>query len=175
MTIGKKTSIASLIFGAVALLLIFLGINPIFGQIKQASENFLNQKKELVELEAKIENLHDFKANFKLYQPNLEKIDKLFADASEPTEFIEFLESEAAISRLSIGIAPFVLKRKEGDFWATLDLNLNLEGSFPNLSRFLERLESAPYLIQMPSLNIRKVSDKKYEISAALLINVYVR
>lgn len=165
MGIKRKTNITLLILGGIVLLLIFFAINPILGQIKKESENFIVQKTELVESEIKIKNLHDFRTHFKQYQPNLEKIDDLSVDVSEPIEFIEFLEKEAADSQLSIKIAPS----------ATAEFNLNLEGSFSDFSRFLKRLEYGPYLVKPLNLSIRKISDKNNAISAALLIKTFAK
>lgn len=165
MTIKRKTNITLLILGSIVLFLIFFVINNILSQIKKESENFIIQKKELLESEAKIRNIQDFRANFKQYQPNLEKIGNLFVNTAEPIEFIEFLEGEANASQLSIEIIPSVAS----------EFRLNLKGSFPNFSRFIERLEYGPHLVKPVSLSIRKISNEKDEISAALLIKAYAK
>lgn len=165
MTIKRKTYIALLILGVMVLFLILFAIKPLLSQIKKESENFVMQKKELIELEVKIKNLQDFRSNFKQYQLNLEKIDSLFVDAAEPIEFIEFLEREAADSQLSIEIFP------SGD----REFSLKLEGSFSSLSGFIERLEYGPYLIKPLNLSIRKISNKKNVISAVLLIKTHTK
>lgn len=177
MSIKRKTYITLLIFGTAILLLIFFAVNYIFDQTKRESENLTIRKKELLESEAKIKNLQDFKANFKRYQPDLDKVDRLFADISEPIKFIEFLENEALISQLSIVIAPPVLREKDNnkDPWPAFEFSLNLKGFFPNLLRFLERLESAPYLIETVNLNIKKDSEIKDNIIATLLIRAYAK
>lgn len=157
------------------MLLFFLVIKPIFGQINRGSENLIIQKKELLESEVKIENLHDFKANFKQYQPNLEKIDQLFISISEPVEFIEFLESEASNARLLATISPPALKGKNDDFWPSLEFALDIRGPSPNFLRFLDRLESAPYLIRTVNLSARKDPKIDNNIIAALSIRIYAK
>lgn len=174
MTIKRKTIITSLILGAIVSPLILFVINPIFGQIKIESRNLAVQKKELLELEVKIKNIHDFKANFKQYQPNLEKINQLFVNISEPIEFIEFLENEANDSRLSIEVAPPILRSGDKDSWPALDFSLNLKGSSLNFLRFLERLDSSQHLLETVNLIIRDNPDKD-GITAALLIKVYAK
>lgn len=175
MTPKKRTIITSLILGAIILLLIFFAVNPIFSQIKRESGNLIAQKKELLESEAKIKNLRDFQNNLKRYQPNLEKISQLFIDISEPIEFIEFLENEAAYSRLSIAISPPALKKEDSDFWPALEFSLNLNGFFPDFLQFLERLESSPYLIEPMNIGVSKTKDEKEAISATLLLRVYAK
>lgn len=175
MTIKRKTNLTLLILAALSLFSVFLVINPIFSQIKEEAGNLAIQKKELLESEVKIKNLYDFKANFKQYQQNFEKIDELFINISEPIEFIEFLEREAATSLLFMEITPPLQINKNGDFGAALEFSLNLGGDFPNFLRFLERLKSSPYLIEPLNLSIRKINNSKSEISAVLLIKVYAK
>jgi len=100
--IRKRTIITLFILGAVISFLVLFAIKPIFGQIKTESGNFAIQKKELLESDIKAQNIRDFNDNFKQYQPNLEKMDGVFLNISEPIEFIQFLEKEAEDSRLSI-------------------------------------------------------------------------
>lgn len=165
MNFNKKTNIALLILAAAIVFLIFFAISSLFGQIKKESENFIAQREKLAESEAKIKNIHNFRNNFRRYQPNLEKIDSLFVDITEPVEFIEFLEKEAAASRLSISITPS----------AALEFSLSMEGPFSNFSRFLERLEYGPYLLSPVNLSVRKVLNKDDVISATLLIKTPAR
>ena len=175
MTIKRKTNITLLIFGALSLLLIFLVISPLFNQIKSESSNLIAQKNKLAESEVKIKNIQDFEVSFKQYQPNLEKINELFIDISEPIGFIKFLEQEATSSQLSIEIAPPVLKEEKDAPWRSLEFSLNLEGSAPKFLRFLDRLESSPYLVEPLNLSIRKISDINNTIAAILLIKVYAK
>ena len=175
MTIKRKTNITLLILIALILLLIFLAINPIFGQIKKESQNLVIQRNKILESETKIKNIQDFQANFKRYQSNFEKIDGLFADISEPVEFIEFLEREAARSRLPIEISPPIFKKAAGDFWPFFEFSLNLTGSFPNFLGFLERLEAGPFLAEAETLNVRKNPKIEENIAAALSIKVYAK
>ena len=174
--IRKRTIITLFILGAVISFLVLFAIKPIFGQIKTESGNFAIQKKELLESDIKAQNIRDFNDNFKQYQPNLEKMGSIFLNISEPIEFIQFLEKEAEDSRLSIEIAPPVFKGGDNDSWPVFDFSLSLKGSFPNLLRFLERIDSAQYLVEIVKLTIGKNSDKTDSgVTAALLIKVYAK
>lgn len=175
MLINKKISITLIIFAVLAVLLIFIIIIPLFRQIAEESRSLIMQKNKVAEAEAKIENIHDFMANFRQYQPDLEKIDQLFADIYEPVEFIEFLESGAAAFQLSIEIAPPILKKQEWDNWQAFEFSLNLKGSFPNFLKFLDTLEATPYLIWPINLSITKLADTKNAVSISLLIMVYAK
>lgn len=178
MAIKKKTIITLLVLASSVLLLVVFALNPIFSRIKEESQNLVIQKNKVVESEVKIKNIQDFRINFKKYQTNLEKIEGLFINSSEPIEFIEFLESEAVNSRLFIKINPPVAtKGSEGDVWPALEWSFDLNGSFPDFLSFLDRLESSPHLIKVVNLSIR--SDPKIKnadaIAAALSIKTYAR
>src|SRR3989338_11087307 len=167
----KKNSIIFLIFGAIILFLIFFVLNLVFNQIQIESQKIIIQKKEFLESADKIKNIRDFMEKFKQYQPNIEKISNFFINTSEPIEFIEFMEKEAAISRVSVEIAPPVLNPKGGGIWPSLGFNLNIKGTFPNFLEFLDKLESSPYLVRLESASIRRLLDDRGDgVSAELSI-----
>ena len=157
------------------MILFFLAVNPIFSQIRRESENLIIQREELLEFETKVQNLHDFRANFKQYQPNLEKIDRLLVNISEPIEFIEFLESGASAAKLLVEISPPALKEKGDDAWPSLEFALAIEGPFPDFLRFLDRLESSQYLVRVVNLAVGKTPRVENNITAALSIRVYAK
>lgn len=170
---NKKIMVSGIIFGIVIFIFIVLIIYPLFGAIRAESKELISQKNKQVELILKTENIKEFQKNYKDYQPNLKKIDNLFINSAEPINFIEFLEKEAANSRLSIKITPSAKKEKEEDPWPSMNFQLTLTGSFSNFLKFLEKLESSPYLIEVLNLNINKPAEKK--LVSNLLIKVYVQ
>lgn len=144
-----------------------------FYQIKEAARSFVLQKNRLAELEARKENLRIFIENREQYRAGLERIDKLFVNAKEPIAFIEFLEKEAALTELTIEIIPFTAQAIEGEPWQSIHFQISVEGDFPRVARFLERLERNDYLLQLLNLNINRLEKKEGEIKATLTIKVY--
>jgi len=182
----KKTNIALVVVVLVVLVLIILVIYPYFNEIKKSSAEYLVQKNKLAELEDKNKNLQRFQTTYQNYEPNLEKIDALFIDPTEPVDFIEFLEREALRSQLFIEIAPLASEKIKGDVWPSMNFQLVLTGSFPDFLKFFEKLESSPYLVEVISLNMRRLSkwdiraDKFKvfsvgDVNASFLIKVYSR
>ena len=152
---------------------IVLVIFPLFLGIQKESQNFISQKGELAKLEKKIQNLKNFQIFGKEYLVNLEKIEKLFIPSSKPLEFIEFLEKEGENSNLDIEILPFALEKKDKS-WPSMNFRLSLTGAFSDFLKFLERLESAPYLIDILNLNVVK-GEEGPETKIILLIKVYTK
>ncbi|MFC1663787.1 hypothetical protein ACFL0A_01540 [Patescibacteria group bacterium] len=186
MNLAKKTLTTSIIFGIATLILIVLLIFPLFRDIKKGSEDLVLVKKELISLQAKIENLERFKENYKALEPNLAKVDKLFVDPNVPVECIKFLEKTGQDLGVFIDISPFSIKQTKTDPWPTMGFQINLIGSFPDYLKFLEKTETAPYLIEIQNLSIRRLRTEELglknlkglslgDINSTFLIKVFTK
>lgn len=160
----QKILLNSAIFGAVILVLIIFLIHPLFKEIKKNSEDLILAKKELIFLQAKIENLEEFKEIYRALEPDLEKIDLLFIDPGVPIDFIKFLEKTGVDSRVSINISPISIKKSKIDPWSLMGFQITLAGSFSNCLKSLEKIETAPYLIEIQNLNIRRLTEREIQI-----------
>jgi len=161
MSLGQKIIIISVIFSLVALVLVFLAIYPLFKGIKKSSQDLVEARKGEISLENKTKNLEQFKEIYKTLEPDLEEVDKLFANKKVPIDFIKFLEKTAIDSQILIDISPISPKTKESEPWPSLGFKITLTGSFPNCLKFLEKIESASYLIEVQNLTIRRSVEKK--------------
>jgi len=183
MSYSKKRIILIIFFLVSFLVVVFLIILPLIKEIKIKSEEFLQEKQVLTQLKIKTENLKKAQTLYTEYQSKFEKIKSLFIDPREPINFVEFLERESNNSNLSIGMSINPAKEIKGDPWPSMNFQLTLKGTFPNFLEFLEKLESAPYLIEFQNLNIRKLSEKESQeegiseggIVATLLLKVYTK
>jgi len=186
MTLKKKIAISILSFLVLSILLIIFLIYPLFLEIKKISQDFLSQKQKLVALEEKVENLEKFKIIFPEISPNLEKIDNLFVDPEMPVDFIRFLEETSQDFQVSLKISPGPIIKMEKDPWSSISFQLGLVGSFPNFAKFLEKLESTFYLIEIQNLTITHLSgtelkSKEFEefslgdVKATLSLKIYTK
>ncbi len=139
--------------GAIVALLIF----PTYQNIQQSSEEMVLQKQELASLENKIENIEEFKAHYKDINENLEKISELFVNSKAPTDFISFIETSARESQLSVEIFPSAPKQEGKDKWRSIIFRTESASPFSSFLRFLEKLESSPYLLEVQTLRITKM------------------
>lgn len=171
MTTSKKQNLSLIGFGIAIIIFIILVIYPLFTGIQKESDSLISQKKELLELETKTKNLKSFQRSSQGYLADFEKIEELLINPSEPINFIEFLEREAKEASLSIEILPFPLGKEENQL-PSMNFRLIIKGPFSNFLKFLEKLESALYLIDTLNLNATK-RDEEMEIS--LLIKVYTK
>jgi len=172
----KQILIFIIIFGVIALFFALFAVYPLFKEIKKNSEDFISTKKELVSLDLQSKNLGEFE---KIYQENLqniEKIDNLFINPEVPVDFISFLEKISQDSKVLIKIS-LLTSKEEKDTWPSFQFQILSTGSFNNFSKFLEKIETAPYLIDIKSLNINKSIEgtSTNDIKATLLLKVYAK
>jgi hypothetical protein len=181
----RKIIIVSITFGVVAaLLIIAVGIPSIMAVKKNLAE-LISIKKELALSNGGAKMSQQLRNRYKKIEANLDRIDKLFIDPQAPIDLIEFWEKTAADCGLSIAISPASLQAKKGDPWNSIGFQINLIGSFPDFSKFLEKTESSFYLIKAQSLVIDKLEKNKNkekspeihpgDIKANLLVKVFTK
>jgi len=177
MTIKRKIIISIIFFLGLTIFLLIFIIYPLFLEIKESSQNFLSEKKKLMILEKKVENLAKIELILPEISANLKKIDAIFIDPMLPIDFIRFLEKISQDCQVSLEILLLsgLSLKTEGGSWPFLSFQLNLKGSFVNFSKFLEKLESSFYLIEIQNLNIAYLDETKKDIKADLLIKVYTK
>jgi len=171
MSSKEKIVIFSVTFGVVVLALICFIIYPLFRGIEKGSQELITAKKEFILSKDETERFDQFKEIYNKLKPDLEKIDKLFIDPEVPIDFIKFLEYTAGDSELLADISLTLAKSAETDPWSSIGFRMILTGSFPNFLKFLEKIETSPYLIEIQNLSTKKLEEGN--IAANLVIKVF--
>lgn len=159
MTIKNKINLSVITFFGLAVLLILFLIYPFLKDIENIGQEFILKKQEIIFLENKIKEMKRFRENYPEIKSNLEKIDSSFVESEMPLDFINFLEKTAKELKLSVEISPAVVKNSQTDFWPSIAFQINSVGSFPLLLKFIDKLETGSYLIEMQDLNISRLSE----------------
>jgi len=183
MKIGKKIILTSIIFSILVFILLYFGVYFLIKNIQRNSEDFITAKKEISIVRAEAKNLEYFKKTYGSLELELTKIPNLFIDAEVPIDFIKFLETAASSSGVSAEISLASSKIVAKDPWPFFQFQLNLAGSTSNFFKFLEKIEAAPYLIEIQNLSAVKLSEEEEvsaapalgEISAVLSIKVFTK
>jgi len=186
MTPKNKINLSLIIFSILSISLIVFLIYPLFKEIKNNSEDLISKKQKLLSLETKIENLEKFQSLWQKIEPDFKKIDQLFIDSELPVEFISFLETTARDYGLSIEISSASPSKIEKDSWPPLFFQISSTTSFSKFLRFLAKIETSPYLIEIQNLNTRRLTEKELEskeferfslgdIKTTLSIKVYTK
>jgi len=159
MNLKKKVNLSLIILAFLGIILIAFVIYPLFSGIKKNSEELVSQRKNLASFEANVKNLEKFKTLYQEIEPNLEKIDTLFINPEAPVEFISFLETTAQDSQIPIKISSALDSKTEEGLWPSLVFKITSISSFPKFLKFLEKLETSPYLIEIRNLNISELDE----------------
>jgi hypothetical protein len=128
---------------------------PLFKEIDKNSKDLVLAKNDIVDLNAQINETNNFKKNYEIYKPNLEKIDGLFIDIKNPVSFIKFLENTASNSQVTSKISLPVSPLNSQQF---ITFQLVSKGSFSNMLKFIKEIELSNYLIEIESLNIQNLN-----------------
>jgi len=173
--------IISIVFGLVILFLILVFVFPYVQEIKKNSEDLSSRRNNLSFLEDQVSEVEKFKNNYQIYKPNLEKISQLYVDSKNPAGLFEFLEKTASASQIKSEIS-LLANFPASKNTASIDFQIFSQGEFSKTLKFLEKLETGPYLIEIKNLSITNsrqdgVSKKlpAKSIDAIFLIKVYIR
>jgi len=179
MNLKRKTIIISVILGIVFLALFFIFITPLLEGIRESSFQLVEAKKQLALFQDKTGSVERFETTYENITEDLERANNLLIDPDVPIEFIKFLETTAKNSDVSIKISPSILKASKNDKWDSIGFNLILTSSFTDFMRFLEKIESAYYLIKIQNLSIRRSTEQDGlfmdSITTNLKIKVFVK
>ncbi len=178
---SKKVWISILIFLVIVAIFFFLPIRLLLLSIAKDAEELFEQKANSLIREKEVENLQSNKAFYENHQVDLSGVESQLVYADMPIDLITFLEDGALLSGVKISISPGVVGAQEKDTWPTFDLLLSVEGSSSGLLKFLNKLESGQYFIDITSLGVTILARGEAEgqsirnISAAISIKALVR
>jgi len=168
----RKIYISLTVFFIVLISLITFVAYPLFAEIKGSSEDFISEKEKLLLLQQEKGKFHEEKAVFENYDQDLEKLDKLFISPESFMEFVHFLEASA--QNYQVEIEKSIKREEEGDPWGSTTFQISATGFFPSLLQFLERLQNAPYLIEILNLNIYSADKGEHNlIESNFLLRVF--
>lgn len=181
----RKTHITLAVFSGITFLIIVFLIYPLFQEIKKESEELLLVTREQSLFAQRKEDIKRIRGILQEHKGDFEKMESLFINAEEPLSFINFLEEQALSSGVSFKISSLGLEKKETP-WPSFYLKIETTGPFTNFLRFLERIESAPYLIKIVDLNISRLKEAKLmregaehlslgDVQAFLVIRTFVK
>ncbi len=161
MVLFKRIYLSVIIFVAAAVSLIAFMIWPVLKNIATLSRDLFLEKNKIFYLEQEKGNIQKIGKNYKTYEGDLDKIEDLFVDSAAPISFITFLEKNATDSQIELEISSLVKKTEKEDAWPSFSLKVSATGSFGNLSRFLDKIENGPYLIEIFEINSKKLTKKE--------------
>ena len=176
-------SIGALIFN---LLLVLIFLFPLVLNLNSISNDIIALKKNSASVEKELGIAEQFNNSYNSLELKKENIDQFLVSPEVPVELIQFFEKSAEDFNLTINILPSSSKESKKDLWNSMGFNIELTGDFLNFLKFLEKIETSHYFLEIQGLQSRKISKnelylEKYEgfsdrdVKTILKIKVYTK
>ena len=157
----RKIVLISVVSGAISLALISFIIFYFSKEIKNYSQELLSVRNRLSSISGQTSGVSQIKEIYKEIEPNINKVDQSFVDSGVPIGLIKFFEETAKESNVLINISSSAIKETEEDLWLSIGFRTNLTGSFVNTLRFIDKIESGSYLVEIQDLKIQRLSESE--------------
>lgn len=170
----RKTFIV--FFAVVAINLLLLGVvsYAVLGRIIVNSRQLVLQEQAFVQAEIDAESIQQFQKLQVLKEQEFKRFETVFIDFTTPISFLEFIENLAQDFRLELRVSPDNPKKIEGDPWRSLNFTLATVGSYSSVAGFVEKLELAPYVLEVVSLRITQTTQEADgNVNATIVLKVY--
>jgi len=158
MILKNQIKLSLIIFLALSIFILIFLVYPLYKDIKDNATELSFKKQDSFYMDNELKNIEEFKKNYKEIGVNLEKGESLFVKSEAPVNFIGFLEKTSENSDVSIEISPSASVKKINDQWYSIVFQINANGKFPDILKFIEKLESGPYLSQIETLNVTRLT-----------------
>jgi len=185
----KMIIISALSVVLISVLALFV-VLPLLRGVDRELTKLMELRKESSFLGKNVQVSSRIEDRYEKIKSDLDRMDNIFVDSQSPVDLIEFWEKTAEGYNLSISISPFSLRKNKNDLWDSIGFQLSLAGSFSGFSKFLEKLETSYYLIDIQSLTINRVGENKdnekskgeeekillpNDVKANLIVKVFVK
>ena len=192
MNTQRKIYLTLVILAVVIIVLLFFLIRPLVAKVKAVSDNFIEKNNSLASFEERgTDYLARLRGEYLDIESQIPEINKYFLFPNKVIDFILAIEEIATLSNnyqeiKEVGSpAPPTDGSKEEDI---LSFQISLRGNFPNLIKFLARLENMEYFIDIHSLQITRITEREQpglekegimvlvgDVKSTINIGVYVK
>jgi Tfp pilus assembly protein PilO len=151
----NKTSSVALFFSVIFLAIVGIVIGPLVLGIEDIGTNIKEQDQNMLVLEERIAKAKEFRAFRAENEKDLAKLEKALVKAEMPLDFINFLEDVSKECQVISSFSPIASPKAEKDGLPAISFQVVITGNFSSAMKFLKKIESGPYLIQIGNLTIK--------------------
>lgn len=130
-------------------------INGLNHKIGELNNDIYDKRVRLEILQRQKTQIEQVEGDYKKIQEDTKKLSQVFILKERTLDFISVLENIASENQLSQEISLEELNRSTGEI-QKITLQINLQGDFVNLTKYINKLESLDYYIDINSLNFSK-------------------
>lgn len=172
MTVEKKLIFTILLCLLFVLVLVFIIVKPSFIEIQDLSSQVQKEQQALEELYQKGKTVSQIKNELRSIEEKEKMLNKIFFSKNEELTFIKTLEQISSQNNIKQEIAIKGQQDFQSNF-LVININLNLEGSFKNLIKYFQSLESMDTYFNVVSLNVAPLSSNNELIVIDLTAKTY--
>ena len=156
---------------------IFLGavVYPVFHGVTEDYKEVLAHKRKILQLKENAESSREFEIFFGQYEKEFVRLEGLFVDSKIPIAFFRFLDETAASLNVQVEKSLGAAQQLEGDRWPSFEVRLAGGGAYPNVIAFLQKIENAPYLLEVKTLAISTEKGLGGEVELSLSVKVFTK
>lgn len=139
----------------VAIVVWFLLIDPFIIKVKSLNNDIYDSRVALEIIQKEKTQTDILERDYKKIQEDTKKISQVFIFRERTLDFISLLENIASENQLSQEISLEELSKPDEEI-KKLTLQLNLKGDFINLIKYINKIESTDYYIDINTLNFSR-------------------
>ncbi|MCX6758389.1 MAG: hypothetical protein NTX14_01645 [Candidatus Nealsonbacteria bacterium] len=152
----KNKILAALLFFSILFLAIAaVIIGSLVYDIENIGSKLNEQDRDISVLNERIAKAKEFRVFRSQNEDELAKLEKTFVGADPPLDFINFLEDVSRNCQVDSSISASAISKTEKDAFPSINFQVALTGTFSSAMKFLKKIESGPYLVEINSLAIR--------------------
>jgi len=159
MTSDNKIKIFLLFLAVSIFSAIYFGVLPLLSEIKNNFGQIISQKNEIKNFQIKSQSVGAAEDYLSGIVDNIKKTQDIFIDREVPVDFIRFLEKTAKDCNISMEVSLSSPLKAKDEKWQRLLFQVNSSGSLPDFLKFFEKIENSPYLVDVQSLFINRLSE----------------
>jgi len=159
-------------FGIIIFFFVFLILIPSFKDIEKNKQDFSFQKERFSLLEYKRLNIDFLRRDYREAEEKMNKIEDLFFSSENPNETLDYIEKESGdcgIGEVSVSEISFFEYEKP---WPCFSFQISFSSSFDNFSKFLERIENSPLMLDIQRLTLNNNEDN---VDVAIFIKFFTK
>jgi len=157
--------------------MIFLGavVYPVFHGVLEDYKQVLAHKREILQLEEDGKSTNEFEMLAGQYEKEFVRLQGFFVDSKIPIAFFRFLDETAALLNVQIEKSPGVSQKLEGDRWPSFEVRLAGGGAYLSVMAFLQKIENAPYLLEVKTLTLSTEKGFGGEIGFSMSLKIFTK
>ncbi|HEY4510138.1 MAG TPA: hypothetical protein VJC15_04090 [Candidatus Paceibacterota bacterium] len=175
MKAKQKVIIALASFAVCSVIFLAAVVYPVFHGVLKDYREVLAHKREILQLKEDVMNSLEFEMLAGQYEKEFMQLEELFVDSKIPIAFFRFLDETAARLGVQIEKSPGAAQKLESDRWPSFEVRVAGSGAYPSVMAFLQKIENAPYLLEVKTLAISTEKGFGREVDFSLSLTVFTK